>query len=105
MLLEDLAVGLEEFVEGHEGFWDTLSVNGEVAHEFISHYYPGVLEAMRTRWIAPQIITTNRIDSVDDPGKNALIARTRAGEELLAAAAADGALKVMLPMVTQTGAG
>jgi len=34
----------------------------------------------------------NRIDSVDDPGVNALIARTRVGEELIAAAAADGAL-------------
>ena len=36
----------------------------------------------------------NRIDSVDDPGTNALIARTRAGEELIAAAAADGALSL-----------
>jgi coenzyme F420 hydrogenase subunit beta len=34
----------------------------------------------------------NRIDSVDDPGTNVLVARTRAGEELIAAAAADGAL-------------
>jgi hypothetical protein len=30
-------------------------------HEFITHYYPNVLEAMRTRWISPQFITTNRI--------------------------------------------
>ena len=36
----------------------------------------------------------NRIDSVDDPGTNAIIARTRAGEELLAAAEADGALVI-----------
>ena len=36
----------------------------------------------------------NRVDSVDDPGTNALIARTRAGEELIAAAAADGALSL-----------
>jgi coenzyme F420 hydrogenase subunit beta len=34
----------------------------------------------------------NRIDSVDDAGTNVLVARTRAGEELIAAAAADGAL-------------
>jgi coenzyme F420 hydrogenase subunit beta len=34
----------------------------------------------------------NRVDSVDDPGTNALIARTRAGEELIAAAAKAGAL-------------
>jgi len=56
------SVAIEEFVEGHEGFWDTLTVNGEVAHEFISHYYPGVLEAMRTRWISPQILSTNEVE-------------------------------------------
>lgn len=73
------AVAVEEFVEGHEGFWDTLSVNGEVTHEFISHYYPGVLEAMRTRWISPQIITTNevensRYDEVRQMGRSVLAA-------------------------------
>ena len=57
------SVAIEEFVEGHEGFWDTLSVEGQPVHEFVSHYYPGVLEAMRTRWISPQIVSTNRVDS------------------------------------------
>jgi phosphoribosylaminoimidazole carboxylase (NCAIR synthetase) len=59
------SVAVEEFIEGHEGFYDTISINGEVGHEFISHYYPNVLEAMRTRWISPVFITTNRIDSSD----------------------------------------
>ncbi len=54
---------VEEFIEGHEGFYDTISVNGRVVHDFATHYYPNVLEAMRTRWISPQFITTNRIDS------------------------------------------
>ncbi|MCP3918579.1 MAG: ATP-grasp domain-containing protein [bacterium] len=62
-LADGMPTAIEEFVEGHEGFYDTLSVDGEVVHEFISHYYPGVLEAMRTRWISPQILTTNRLDS------------------------------------------
>ena len=57
-----LSVAIEEFVEGHEGFWDTLTVQGEVVHQFVSHYYPGVLEAMRTQWISPQILTTNRAE-------------------------------------------
>ncbi len=57
------AVAVEEFIEGHEGFIDTLTINGEVAHEFITHYYPNVLEAMRERWISPQMVTTNRIDA------------------------------------------
>ena len=56
-------VAVEEFVEGHEGFYDTLCIEGGVVHDFASHYYPNVLEAMRARWISPQIITTNRIDS------------------------------------------
>ena len=54
------SVAIEEFIEGHEGFYDTMTVNGKPMHEFVSHYYPGVLEAMRTRWISPVIITTNR---------------------------------------------
>jgi formate-dependent phosphoribosylglycinamide formyltransferase (GAR transformylase) len=57
------SVAVEEYIEGHEGFYDTLTIGGEVAHEFISHYYPNVLEAMRTRWISPQVLTTNRIDA------------------------------------------
>jgi ATP-grasp domain len=57
------SVAVEEFIEGHEGFFDTLALRGEVVHEFATHYYPNVLEAMRTRWISPQFITTNRIDA------------------------------------------
>lgn len=60
------SIAVEEFVEGHEGFYDTLSIQGEVAHDFVSHYYPNVLEAMRERWISPQFIATNRIDSAPD---------------------------------------
>ncbi|MSP60777.1 MAG: ATPase [Myxococcales bacterium] len=58
------SVAVEEFMEGHEGFYDSLTVGGEGVHGFISHYYPNVLDAMRTRWISPQFISTNRVDSV-----------------------------------------
>ena len=34
------AAAVEEFVEGHEGFYDTISIDGEPGLEFISHYYP-----------------------------------------------------------------
>lgn len=57
------SVAVEEFIEGHEGFYDTITINGEVALEFATHYYPNVLEAMRTRWISPQFIATNRMDT------------------------------------------
>jgi hypothetical protein len=59
-------VAVEEFVEGHEGFYDTISIDGHPAYDFISHYYPNVLEAMRERWISPQFIATNRVDTVAD---------------------------------------
>lgn len=57
-----ISLAVEEFVEGHEGFYDTITVGGHVAYDWATHYYPNVLEAMRTRWVSPQFITTNRID-------------------------------------------
>jgi carbamoylphosphate synthase large subunit len=54
-------VAVEEFIEGHEGFYDTLCLAGNVVHEFITHYYPNVLEAMRDRDVSPQFVTTNRL--------------------------------------------
>jgi hypothetical protein len=57
------SIAVEEFIEGHEGFFDTLTLRGQVVHQFATHYYPNVLEAMRTRWISPQFIATNRIDT------------------------------------------
>ncbi len=74
------SVAIEEFIEGHEGFIDTIAINGHVAHEFISHYYPGVLVAMRERWISPQIVATNRIEA---PGYSEVRALTRRVIEVL----------------------
>src|SRR4029453_15417614 len=56
------SVAVEEFIEGHEAFHDPITINGRVVHDFVSHYYPNVLEAMRTRWISPQFVATNRVD-------------------------------------------
>jgi carbamoylphosphate synthase large subunit len=73
------AIAVEEYVEGHEAFYDTISVGGDVALDFVTHYYPNVLEAMRTRWISPQFIATNRIaepgyDEVKEMGRAAIAA-------------------------------
>ena len=62
-IADGVEVAIEEFIEGHEGYLDTLTINGEVVHEFITHYYPNVLVAMRERWISPQMVTTNRIEA------------------------------------------
>lgn len=60
---DGVETAVEEFIEGHEGFYDTICVDGQVVHEFICHYYPNVLEGMRQRWISPQIVSTNRVDA------------------------------------------
>ena len=73
-LADGRAVAVEEFIDGHEGYLDTLCINGEVGHEFITHYYPNVLTAMRERWISPQMVTTNRIEA---PGYEELRAMAR----------------------------
>jgi len=56
------SAAVEEFVEGHEGFFDTLSIDGEPRLEFVSHYYPSVLEALNDRSVAPKIAATNRVE-------------------------------------------
>ena len=49
------SIAVEEFVEGHEGFYDTITIDGHVVHDWVTHYYPNVLEAMRHRWISPAV--------------------------------------------------
>ncbi len=71
-VLDEMGVGhggnvaVEEFVEGHEGFYDTITGGGEIIQDFVTHYFPNVLEAMRHRWISPQFIATNRVDQAED---------------------------------------
>jgi formate-dependent phosphoribosylglycinamide formyltransferase (GAR transformylase) len=57
------SIAVEEFIDGHEGFYDTVTVGGQVALDFATHYFPNVLDAMRTRWISPQFVCTNRIET------------------------------------------
>ena len=63
------SIAVEEFVEGHEGFYDTIAIGGHVVHDWMTHYYPNVLEAMRHRWISPQFVTTNRIEDSSSYGE------------------------------------
>ena len=69
------SVAIEEFIEGHEGFVDTLTIRGRIRHDFVSHYFPNVLEAMRNRWISPVIIATNKLDEPQYGEVRALSAR------------------------------
>ena len=54
---------MEQFLTGHEGFFDTITHKGNIVFESISHYYPNVLTAMRTRDVAAQIAVTNRVEA------------------------------------------
>lgn len=54
-------VVLEEYIDGHEGFYDTITAGGKVVHSFIGHYHPGCLEALASRAIRPRIGCTNRV--------------------------------------------
>ena len=53
----------EDFIDGHEGFYDTITVGGQVVFEAVSHYYPRVLTAMRNRFPNPYLVTTNRLSA------------------------------------------
>lgn len=77
---EGSSAAIEEFIEGHEGFYDTLTVVGEVRHEFIAHYYPSVLAALGDRRLSPQIVATNRVEA---PGYAELLAMGRKVIEVL----------------------
>ena len=55
-------IAIEEFIEGHEGFCDSMSGEQGIRHEFAAHYFPGCLEAAQHRWISPQIAVTNRVE-------------------------------------------
>ncbi len=59
---ESHPIAIEEFIEGHEGFFDTLCDQNGVRYEFAAHYFPGCLEAAQQRWISPQIAVTNRLE-------------------------------------------
>ena len=74
-------MAVEAFYEGHEAFYDTITIGASVAHEFITHCYPTVLEGRRTRWISPQLITTNRIESA--PGYQPILEMGRKVNRLL----------------------
>jgi carbamoylphosphate synthase large subunit len=60
------SIAVEEFIEGHEGFYDTLTIDGRVALDFVSHFYPNVLDAVHARWISPQFVSTNRLDTAPE---------------------------------------
>jgi biotin carboxylase len=56
-------VSVEEFIEGVDYTYDTLSVAGKVQHDSISFYRPRALEARSHEWISPQTVVVRDVDA------------------------------------------
>ena len=62
-LADGAAVVIEEFIEGHEGLLRYADRRRSRHTRLHQPLLPNVLEAMRERWISPQIIATNRMNA------------------------------------------
>ena len=62
------SVSVEEFVDGEEYTFDTITIEGEIAYLNVAWYRPRPLIARSNEWISPQVIA---LRDVDDPGLQA----------------------------------
>lgn len=59
------SVSVEEFVDGEEYTFDTITVGGRIAYYNIAWYRPRPLVARSNEWISPQVIALRNIDRPD----------------------------------------
>ena len=57
-------ISVEEFVDGEEYTFDTITVNGQIAYYNVAWYRPRPLIARSNEWISPQVIA---LRDTDDP--------------------------------------
>ena len=72
-------VSVEEFVDGEEYTFDTITIGGQIAYFNVAWYRPRPLIARSNEWISPQVIA---LREVSDP---ALADGIRMGVEVIAA--------------------
>jgi hypothetical protein len=72
-------ISVEEFVEGEEYTFDTVSIDGRPAYYNIAWYRPRPLVARSNEWISPQVI------ALRDPDQAELAGGVRMGHRVLAA--------------------
>lgn len=72
-------VSVEEFVDGEEFTFDTITVNGNIAYYNVAWYRPRPLIARSNEWISPQVIALRNVDQPD------LAAGIRMGHEVIKA--------------------
>jgi hypothetical protein len=61
-------VSVEEFVDGDEFTFDTITVGGKIAYYNIAWYRPRPLIARSNEWISPQVIALRHVDQPDLSG-------------------------------------
>ena len=61
-------VSVEEFIDGEEFTFDTITVDGRIAYYNIAWYRPRPLVARSNEWISPQLIALRDVDDPDLSG-------------------------------------
>ena len=61
-------ISVEEFVDGEEYTFDTITVGGEIAYYNVAWYRPRPLIARSNEWISPQVIALRDVDNKDLAG-------------------------------------
>jgi len=61
-------ISVEEFIDGEEYTFDTITIDGEIAYYNIAWYRPRPLIARSNEWISPQVIALRDIDDSDLAG-------------------------------------
>ncbi|HKS21715.1 MAG TPA: hypothetical protein VJZ76_02865 [Thermoanaerobaculia bacterium] len=59
----DREYNVEEFIDGEEYTFDTISVDGRIVYESLSWYRPRPLIGRSVEWISPQTVTLREIDA------------------------------------------
>lgn len=61
-------ISIEEFIDGEEYTFDTITIDGEIAYYNIAWYRPRPLIARSNEWISPQVIALHDVDDPDLAG-------------------------------------
>ncbi len=61
-------ISVEEFIDGEEYTFDTITIDGEIAYYNIAWYRPRPLIARSNEWISPQVIALRDVDGPDLAG-------------------------------------
>ena len=69
------SISVEEFIDGDEFTYDTITIGGRIAYHNVAFYRPRPLIARSNEWISPQVIA---LKDLDDPGLAAGIEMGRA---------------------------